>query len=673
MKFIKTILKNFKILFRMKTSLIAIILGPLLVILLIGLAFNSSTSFDVIVGYHAADKSTLTSDFVGVLNNSYSLKQFASKEDCTNELKQGLLNICIDFPEHFVVENKKSNNITFVVDKGRVNLVYAVIESVSEKVGIKTGELSKGFAETVTDTLSNTANTIDKNLGALIKVKKAVSDSSDDAEIISKNLGSMDLDMVSVSVNFNGDADNLLEKTKKLNDEIQTTADAGLSLIEDIRAQNQSQNISATLSTMETNFQSLKLEGTNRYKNANKTANSLKEKINKASEGLDSIQTKLTAAKALTAENQQRITILRTGLGSILTNIEDIKQSLEEASQKISNIKITSSEQIVNPINTNIETVSSDTNQLVILFPYVVLLIIMFVGLLLASTLVIIEKKNKASFRVFTTPTRDEFYIVTTFVTAFIIVALQMIIILVLANYFITNIITANLLINIIILFLGTSLFILLGMAIGYLVNSQQGSNMLSISLGAIFLFISNMVLPLESVSKYLKNLAQYNPYVLTSESLRKSILFGASFNTIGREFLILVTYSIIILILIILFQKLSKNMYFRHIPHLRAKKREGKIIQFMINGSAIHTEKDFIKNIHSLTEKEYTQFVKKSKSAKRFISQRMDKPLLAHQLKKLSKKDLLYSIAHANKKIIESLGTEKETKLKGRSKNKKK
>jgi len=226
----------------MKTSLIAIILGPLLVILLIGLAFNSSTSFAVTVGYHAPDQSTLTTDFVSVLNNSYSLKQFDSKEDCKSELEQGLVHICIDFPTNFVVENNKSNNITFVVDKGRVNLVYAVIESVSEKIGIKTEELSKGFAETLTETLSDTADTIDENLGSLIKLKKAVSDSGDDANTISKNIGSMDLDMVSVSVKFNDDTNNLLEKTKQLNDEIESTADDGLSLITDIRAQNPSQN-----------------------------------------------------------------------------------------------------------------------------------------------------------------------------------------------------------------------------------------------------------------------------------------------------------------------------------------------------------------------------------------------------------------------------------------------
>ena len=48
MKFIKILLKNFKVLFRTKTSLFTVILGPLLVIALIGFAFSSG-AFEALI------------------------------------------------------------------------------------------------------------------------------------------------------------------------------------------------------------------------------------------------------------------------------------------------------------------------------------------------------------------------------------------------------------------------------------------------------------------------------------------------------------------------------------------------------------------------------------------------------------------------------------------------
>lgn len=657
MKFAKAIMKNFKILFRIKTSLIAIILGPLLIILIIGLAFNSSSNLQIVVGYHAPDNSSLTNEVITELQTTHTMKPFTSKEACKNDLEQGLLHICIDFPQEFVVENEKTNNITFVVDKARINLVYTVIGSVSEKIGFKSEELSKGLTETLTTTLSDTSAAIDNNLGSLIKVRKNLDDTSSQIDTINRNLGNMDLNMVAVSVDFSGDINSILSDTKSLRNDALDVASEGLLFVEDIQSElTGNSTASEALNNFEESLIELNESATSEFEDANETIADLKDKVQAASEKIDAIKQKFSNAKTLTDENRQKITLLKENLETIGTDIDSIKRNLEESSQKISNIKITSTEQIVNPINTNIETVSSDTNQLTILFPYVVLLIIMFVGMMLSSTLVIVEKKSKAYFRVFTTPTRDEFYIFTTFITAFIIVAIQMAIILALASYFFIDLISANLLINSIILLLGISLFILIGMAIGYVTNSQQSTNMASISLGAILLFLSNMVLPIESASASIKSIATYNPYVLASETLRKSILFGADFQVLGVEFLLLLGYSVIILILIVLFQKLSKHMFFRHIPHMKEKKRREKKNEYLVKGIQIHSEEEFITIIKKLNEQEYEKNIRYNKLAKHFIKHRLGKPRIARKMKRFTKKELLEAIAKENKEILHSL-----------------
>ncbi len=644
MKFFRAVMKNFKVLFRMKTSLVAVVFGPLLVILLIGFAFNSSGDIQLTVGYHAPDNSTLTKDFITSLDASnYLLKEFSDIDACTDELKLGLLHTCIDFPEDFVIEKNKENNIVFYVDKSRINLVYTVIDGVSEQIGIKSEELSKSLTETLTKTLTSTATRVDTSIGSLIKAKKDVSDTVADAQSVSTDLGNIDLEKV--SVNFDATTD-ISDVEGFINNIITEIKDA--------------QEEAATLnnSNVDAIFTDLVYAAENTSADAKNSTNAITSKIGESIDKLNVIESKMSAAKDLTESSKTKIDAIRTKLASINTEIDDVKSTLEDISRDINTIKITSSEQIVKPITTTIKTVSADNNQLLTLFPYVLLLIVLFVGLMLSSTLVVIEKKSKASFRVFTTPTRDEFFLVSTFVTAFIIIAFQIILILGLVSYFVVDLITANLLINSVLLVLATSLFIMIGMAIGYLMSSQQGANMASITIGSILLFLSNLVLPLESISPYLQKIAHYNPYVLASESLRRSILFHITFNDVLVDFLILLAYSVIIFILIVLFQKLSKIRYFQHNLHSKTKKvRNEETNGVWIKNKLIRTEKEFIQQIRSLNEEEYTKLIRRqSMKIKRFVKKSLHKPVIATKIYKLKKQELLEEFAKANREIIKTI-----------------
>ncbi len=635
MKFIKSVMKNFKVLFRMKTALLAVVFGPLLIILLIGFAFSSSGSVQLTVGYHAPDDSTLTNEFITSLESSnYLLKEFVNVDDCINELELGLLHTCIAFPEDFIIEKDKQNNIIFYVDKSRINLVYTVIDGVSAQIGIKSEELSRSLTETLTETLTSTASRVDTSIGSLIKAKKDMTDTIADADAIGTDLGNVDLEAVSVSIDISIERDFIDDALDDIYDEVDTFNDA--------------HNDSAS---------ALLLDIGNLTSVADDNLSALQTKIAVSLGKLDDVEEKMTAAKELTASSKTRIETIRTKLGDINTEIDEVKKTLEDISRDINTIEITSSDQIINPISTTIETVSADNNQLLVLFPYVLLLIVLFVGLMLSSTLVVIEKRSRASFRVFTTSTRDEFFLISTFVTAFIIIAFQVTLILGLVSYFVANIITTNLLINIILLILSSSLFIMLGMAIGYLMSSQQGANMTSISVGAILLFISNLIIPLESISPYLQKVARFNPYVLASESLRRSILFNITFKDVMVDLSILLAYSVVIFILIVVFQKLSKIRYFQHNPHIKARKIKEEENGVWIKNKLIKTEKEFIEQVRSLDEEEYTKLVRKqSMKVKKFIKRDLGKPLIAGKVYKLQKKELLEEFAKVNQEMIKKI-----------------
>ena len=156
----------------------------------------------------------------------------------------------------------------------------------------------------------------------------------------------------------------------------------------------------------------------------------------------------------------------------------------------------------------------------------------MFIGLLLSSSVVIRERRGSAYFRNFLTPTNDTLFIIGHFLTNFLIISLQMLIILGVSFYFFKEALL-NVLINLIgALALIIAMFVLLGMFLGYIFKSEETGALASISLGSIFLFLSNTVLPLEYLPSFMTKVGQYNPFVLSESLIRKITLFDATLQT---------------------------------------------------------------------------------------------------------------------------------------------
>jgi ABC-2 type transport system permease protein len=667
-KFLHVLIKNFKVLFRAKTSFLAVVLGPLLIIGLIGFAFNSSSNIDLSIGYHAPDQSPLTVDIVSSLENTTSLQSFTSEEFCTNQLKLGLLHTCIIFPENFVIENGKTNNITYIVDKSRVNLVYTVIEEVSETVGVKSEELSRGLTEELLNTLTTTQTSIDSNLVSLIKLKRSVDSASADAQVISDDLGKIDLSYTSVNVPETGDISTLSGYTESIKDKALNARGDILDAVEDIRADvGSNSSIETELASIESELESLNKTAIERYNESEALTATLLASLAGASDALDDIEEKLDNANSLTANSRQKIATLRESMTAINTEVDTIQTTLEATVTDINSIEVTSSDQIVNPINTNIETISSEANQLTILFPYVIVLVIMFVGLMLSSTLVMVEKKSRASFRVFTTPTKDEFFITTTFFTAFIIVALQVTLILLATKFFLVDIITQNMLVNIVLLVLAISIFIMIGMAIGYLLNNQQGANMASISIGAIFLFFSNIMLPLETLPPTVQKIASLSPYVLASETLRRSILFGLDFTQIIIDLAILLGYTVVVILLIVLFQKIAKTRFFKRNPHVKETKKQKQYNVLWLGNKKIEDEKELVSLIQKIDDKDFQELLSKHhKTMKKFLFKKLGrKQRWIRKLKKLTREEFILEFAKSNKKLIDDLQVKRSDSIK--------
>ena len=91
MKVFKITGKNLKILARSKTTLLMVVFGPLLIMLLVGFAFNSTSTSKLNIGY-VTDKSTnLTQSFIQALNDNpnFLVVSSPSETQCVNMIQQG--------------------------------------------------------------------------------------------------------------------------------------------------------------------------------------------------------------------------------------------------------------------------------------------------------------------------------------------------------------------------------------------------------------------------------------------------------------------------------------------------------------------------------------------------------------------------------------------------------
>ena len=102
--------------------------------------------------------------------------------------------------------------------------------------------------------------------------------------------------------------------------------------------------------------------------------------------------------------------------------------------------------------------------------------------------------------------------------------------------------------------------FILLGILVGYLFNTKQTVTLASLSIALMMLFFSNVLLPLETVSSYLRGLIAYNPFVLGEAVLKRIFLFSSGFAEIAFWVYVLMGITFLTFVLTVIVQKISKR-----------------------------------------------------------------------------------------------------------------
>jgi ABC-type multidrug transport system permease subunit len=505
--------KDFKLLLRSKTSSLIVIFGPLILILLLGFSFNTSSIYDIKIGTYSESYSELTNNLIQNLNDQqYKTIKADSEKECIDKVKFGEYHVCAIFPKDMAVSNEADNLIRFYVDKSRMNVAYLISGTIFSRVISESSKLSKSLTGEILSVVDSTKTTLTSNKGRLDEVITKNKENSQKVVNLKTEFDGLDLSLDVNSVN--------LTQIEDAVDEVQNKTNLSTRTFKPINDAIDDLSIGLSL---------LKEEVKNSITLKSNTIKSLSE------------------IKSLMSDENIAMSHLQSSIDSVLTNIN--------------NIAVTNTENIVEPIKTTIEPVSAEKTHLSYMFPTLIVLVIMFISLLLSSSMVLREKLDKAYFRNFITPTNDIWFLIGGYLTSIFIIMLQVAIICGVVVYF-TGIATSTILNLLVILLVVCSVFIFIGTFIGYLFNSEETSTLAAISLGSIMLFFSSTVLPIEALPAYIREITKYNPFVLSEEIIRKVMLFGEELAQLQEPLLVLGGFIIGLFILSWITREVKKMRY---------------------------------------------------------------------------------------------------------------
>mgnify|MGYP001597431376 CR=1 FL=1 len=601
-------LKNFRIIYRAKTSSLIILLGPLLIVAIIGAAFNTTGLQAITIAYTSEEENQIVSDILARLKDKdYTVISYNDIEKCKDSVKTSKAHVCIKFPKGLESAfESSSTTVEFYLDISRVNLAMGIWQAMSTKVGQKSDELSFGFIQQLLETLGKATKQMDegkktlndlvtgaKQLDASIieltkqietgltegttKVNTAISEAEaalttfkikvTEAQSFIENLNIED--QKEASLGYIDEISTGLSGTQSLIDDMisetgaikatfcQNPATAGCSDIDGLLLdlQNEKNAISNYQSILTSTKAGIENFGTSELSTVTSDLTTTYGLLEDFENDLKLLATDVNALD-ITDELKTKLGEAQTVLKSNLESVENMSANLDELSKELSEATSIETKQVLQPIKTILKPVSAEKSAFDFLFPSLITLVIMFIAILLSSTTILNEKKSYAYFRNQITPIYGAVFTIGIALSNLVIVMIQTLVLLLIATIFFSINVISNIPSLLLTLILVSLLFVMVGTLIGYVFKSAETSTIASITLSVVLLFFSSLVVPIEKMTATLAFFASKSPFVLSETIFRKIFIFETGLGSSILEVIILTSYVVILTILAILAQK---------------------------------------------------------------------------------------------------------------------
>jgi len=473
-KVLNVISRNLKGYSNSKVSSLVIIIGPLILIVVIGALLQNASLKNIEAGVFFSGEGQFKDNFMNRLNErSFITTTESSLEECKEKVIKEINHVCI----HLIKSDNdiesyspyETYDIDIYVDFSKQRIVWSIIGAVQRTVEVE--------SDSIRNALINDIKSSSNNLNS--------------------RLADIDEQLYTASL--------LIDSLKS-----ETTI-----------AKNDLNNVIVSLSASQAILENIQNSGV--------LSEPYSTQLSQVIQNLDSSNEKL---------NDVNGTIILSGeLNNIGDNIQNARNSVSSFRGELNKLQIINNERLIDPIVLSYYSASDESNkglineelgQLDYIFPSFLIFFLLFDSLLLSTTMVIKERKSNSYIRNRISVNNGFIFILGNLLTVFIIVLIQTTVITLVGNLFLGINIFDSIYPLLTVSLVAILIFSLIGIAFGYIFNSYESSITAAASISLLFFLFSSSIIPSETLPSIFSDIIKKSPLTLLETKMRTSLIFNS-------------------------------------------------------------------------------------------------------------------------------------------------
>lgn len=576
MKIFSVFVKNLKTVSRNWSYFFVLLICPALLILAAGAMLNSFDPNYIRIGvYDETDTSQcfdsqnmdLETTHGSAINlgdiSGFSYIAYCSLESCLDSVSASEVGACLHIreTENFYEVNVYLDSSRRIVEYYAKQLILqnvlgrqtSFIEQTSDELSAKLVLYSNALKETRAELIAT-----EKDLGEqetlLIQRRESLRQIKQDFDSVyiplkqmQPQLSSMKNDLLKNQQNLNGNISAFQSRKQLIESQIQalkTFLSSKLSAGDYSYSVSVLDSITSDLTQIDTTLRNIQnLQNTQQLINAITLLESIMPKLDSINEALIATDNDLSNAITKVQAGRQRILQYVSRLDSANLDLADLGEKINTKTVSL-NFK---------------ENSNSSNNPVLSAYPILVAIIITFTSLILSNLFVLRQTNRSCYFRELISPTKDISFLSADYLINLFFVFIQGAVLFLVGLYWV-DVPSSTLLSFSITIFLASSLFIFLGMGLGYIIKSQTLSMLLTIFIVMLFFILSELIVPVSLLSPSIRIFIELNPFVILSDILKTIFVLGRPISGKLVSIYVLIFFSFLSMIFVYVCRKINKK-----------------------------------------------------------------------------------------------------------------